>query len=70
MKEVKRSAKVGETIKITKEHECLGGPNPYPLGSVWKVDKVLDSNKGLVSCKGNRFYIFASAYIVLEHPSE
>jgi hypothetical protein len=69
MKEVKRSAKVGETIKVTTEHDAGWRGNPYPLGSIWVVEEVFDEKKGLVSCKGNELCIFASAYVVLEqHP--
>ncbi|WMX58095.1 hypothetical protein [Peribacillus sp. R9-11] len=69
MKEVKRVAKVGETIKIVREHPRLGGPTPYPLGSTWVVEEVADEDKGLVYCKGNPCGKFADDYVVLEkHP--
>lgn len=66
MKEIKRSAKVGEKIKITKEHQRLGGPTAYPLGSIWVVRKVLDEEKGLVFCHGNTNGKFAEEYVVIQ----
>lgn len=66
MNEVKRQAKVGERIKITKEHQRLGGATAYPLGSVWVVEEVVDEEKGLVFCEGNSCGKFAEEYVVLE----
>ncbi|KKI90686.1 hypothetical protein WQ54_19395 [Bacillus sp. SA1-12] len=66
MKEVKRSAKVGEKIKITREHQRLRGHTAYPLGSIWVVEDVLDEEKGLVFCYGNSCGKFAEEYVVLE----
>ncbi|MDR7246326.1 hypothetical protein [Priestia megaterium] len=65
-KEVKRSAKVGEIIKVTVAQNGGWRGEVYPLGSVWLVENVLDEKKGLVSCVGNDLCIFASAYVVLE----
>lgn len=66
MREVKRVAKVGEKIKITREHQRLGGPTAYPLGSIWIVEEVVDEERGLVFCFGNSCGKFAEEYIVLE----
>ncbi|PEF04994.1 hypothetical protein COM97_18680 [Bacillus thuringiensis] len=65
-KEVKRVARVGETIKVTVEHDSGWRGINYPLGSTWIVKEIFDKKKGLVSCIDNEFCIFASAYVVLE----
>ncbi|WP_254489326.1 hypothetical protein [Bacillus thuringiensis] len=66
MREIKRPAKVGEIIKITREYNRLGGSNPYPLGSTWLVEEVVDEKKGLIFCKDNQFGEFMEDYVVLE----
>jgi hypothetical protein len=63
---IKRPAKIGEKIKVVKEHDHGWRPQPYPLGSTWIVKRVEDENKGLVFCHGNSSGIFAVDYIVLE----
>lgn len=73
MKEVKRPAKVGEKIKVTREHNGGWQGTPYPLGSVWTVRRQIptdskkpnDFSKGLVACEGNQFCKFAEDYVVL-----
>lgn len=66
MREVKRNANVGETIKVTHEHSRLGGQTAYPLGSTWVVRDVVDEEKGLVFCEGNSCGKFSAEYVVLE----
>ncbi|MFJ7512575.1 hypothetical protein ACIQW7_24465 [Peribacillus simplex] len=66
MNEVKRVAKVGETIKVIHEYNPGWRQQPYPIGSKWVVRKVFNKSKGLVACDDNEFCISMKDYVVIE----
>lgn len=75
MKEVKRIADVGETIKVVniseEQWERAGlWKNPHPLGSEWVVKRVFTDNcvpPGAVLVEGSEYGIGVDNYVVLEN---
>lgn len=67
--EVKRIAKVGEKIKIIKEHRIDSGKLIHPKNSVWIVTEVVleQSNpSGLTFLDGSNHGCFPYDYLVIE----
>lgn len=65
IKEIKRIAKVGEKIKVTK-FSCLGwGKTEYEVGSIWNVKEVKEKPFGVTFCEGANSPIPNDNYVVL-----